>query len=104
MDVHKEIRRVVDTGKIVFGSRTGLKYAASGDAKALIYAKNTPESIKQKIEKYASMSNLLVFQSDKNGVELGEICGRPFIILVMSVIDEGRSKIIPAIEEAKGKS
>ena len=101
MDVHKEIRRAVDTGKVVFGSKSGLKTAATGNAKSIIYAANTPESTKQKIEKYAGNSNILVFQSDKNGMELGEICGKPFVILVMSILDEGRSKIISAIKEAK---
>ena len=101
MDVHKEIRRAVDTGKVIFGSRSGLKSTTTGNVKAIIYAANTPESTRQKIEKYASMSKILVFQSDKNGMELGEICGKPFVILVMSILDEGRSKIIPAIQEAK---
>ncbi|MBN1159691.1 MAG: 50S ribosomal protein L30e [Candidatus Diapherotrites archaeon] len=103
MDINKEIRRAVDTGKVVFGSKSGLKKAASGDAKAIIYAANAPEAIRQKVEKYTNMSNILVFQSEKNGIELGEICGKPFVILVMSVMDEGRSKIISAIKETTTK-
>ncbi|HLD81546.1 MAG TPA: 50S ribosomal protein L30e [archaeon] len=97
-EVHKELRRAVDTGKVEFGSKKVLESASHGKTQAIVCAGNLPENVLSKIKRSASLSNIPLFVSDKNGLELGQVCGKPFNVGSASILDSGRSKILEALK------
>ena len=81
--LRKEIKKVITTGKVYYGLKQAKKAIKKGEAKMLIVAENCPEKFeKEKIPK-------IVFEGD--GIELGAVCGKPFNISVISVINPGES-------------
>ena len=80
------IRLTVESGKVGFGSRK----AVADDVKLLIIAKNAPESIKESISK----SKIPTLEFEGSTMELGAVCGKPFPVSVLSVLDEGNSNIL----------
>ncbi len=94
IDVSKEIRRAVDTGKVIFGTKMSEKSLKNGSGKLIIIAKNTPELVKEKILSFAEIGNTVSYIFEESGIELGSVCGKPFPISVMIIEDAGKSKVL----------
>ena len=61
VDVNKQIRRAVKSGKVGFGSKDALSSAASARAKLIILAKNCRESDREDILHNAIQSEVPVY-------------------------------------------
>jgi len=98
MDVEKELSRAILTGKVILGTDRSLKAVKRGDAKIVLLASNCPEEIVEDFMHYSKISGLRVVRLKKNSRELGIICGVPFTVSVVSVIDPGDSAILSAVD------
>lgn len=96
MDIERAIRTAVDTGKVEFGSHKAIKCAMLGSAKALVISSNCLPSAKADLLRYASISGVPVIQYSGTGMELGTVCGKPFTISALSVVEAGDSNILEA--------
>jgi large subunit ribosomal protein L30e len=97
-DIGKAIRLAVDTGKVRFGSREAVKAALNGEAKLILVAGNCPASAKGDIEYYSSMSSVPSVGFGGTSIELGSVCGKPFPVSALIVIDAGTSDILEAVK------
>jgi len=93
MDVESALRRILKTGKTEFGSKKALGYVEQGKAKAVVVASNCPKGIKDDILHYAKLSETPVVNFEGTAMQLGEVCGKPFLISVLTVLDSGSVKI-----------
>lgn len=100
MDVEKSIRMASDTGKVKLGVQSAKKIALNGSARLVIIAENCPVESKQDLEKYCGIAKIPVMHFAGTSIELGTICGKPFPVSVMSVLDVGNSDILESF--AKG--
>ncbi|MBI5229285.1 50S ribosomal protein L30e [Candidatus Micrarchaeota archaeon] len=103
MDLSKAIRIAVDTGKVELGSDKTRKLALNGGAKLVIVSSNCPKHVLQDLRHYCVLSSIPLIEFSKTSIELGTICGKPFPVSAMSVIDEGNSDIMNAISSEKRK-
>ena len=94
VDAAREIRRAVDTGKVLFGTKSSGKSLKNGTAKLLIIANNVPQLEKEKLVALAETSRTPNYMFSGSGLELGSVCGKPFTVSVMVVEDEGKSKVL----------
>lgn len=94
IDVAKELKVAMQTGKVVLGSKQAMRLASKGKAKLIIMASNTPQGIKDKISAYARVSKIPIYIYPGSSWDLGAICGKPFVVAAVSVIDEGDSEIL----------
>ena len=99
LDLNKEIRRAVDTGKVVFGAKQTEKSLLVGKSKLVIIASNAPELVMEKANHQALGGGVPHIKFDGSGLQLGSICGKPFGILMMSIEDPGKSTIVSAAEK-----
>lgn len=99
IDEKKAIRRAVDTGKVVFGSKKTVQEIKTGSLKMVIVASNCPKDIKERIEHYSKLSDISVHVFNGTGVELGSACGKPFSVAVLNVINEGNSQVLDLLGE-----
>ena len=90
INIDKALIKAVKTGKVVIGSKKAIELSNSGEAKIIILAKNCPEDTKKKIES----SKVPIYVYDGTGRELGPVCGKPFIIAAMAILDAGESDIL----------
>lgn len=95
-DVSKEIRRAVDTGKVVFGRKETEKSLLVGKSKLIILSSNIPELVREKAVHIAEVAGVPHMEFDGTALQLGSVCGKPFGILVMSIEDAGKSNIVSA--------
>ena len=85
------IRLTVESGKVGFGSRKAL----AENVKLLIIAKNAPERIKEDMSK----SKIPTIEFEGSTMELGAVCGKPFPVSVLSVMNEGNSNILELVKK-----
>ena len=103
-DVEKELVTAIKTGRVVLGSRKTIKLLKLGKAKAVIVASNAPPEIRNDIMYYAKLGNVPVYVYPGTSVELGALCGKPFTVASLAIIDPGSSRIVELIEEAYKRS
>ncbi len=102
-DIEKELVNALKTGKVVLGSRKTLKLVKLGKAKAVIVAENAPPDIRDDILYYAQLSNIPTYVYPGTSLELGAVCGKPFTVASLAIIDPGNSRIIDLIEAAQSR-
>ncbi|MFH1257158.1 MAG: 50S ribosomal protein L30e [Candidatus Diapherotrites archaeon] len=108
-DFLRELRRAVDSGKVVFGKRQSEKSILKGNAQIIVLSANAPILLKEKISSAAEISGIPLEEYTGTALELGSLCGKPFSITVMAVEDAGKSGLMAALKKkeekhAKGKT
>ena len=88
------IRLAVESGKVGFGARAGMKSGLLGKAVLLVVATNTPSGIKESVQHYSGISGIPLIVFEGTSMELGSVCGKPFPVSVLSVYDAGASPIM----------
>jgi large subunit ribosomal protein L30e len=99
IEASTEIRRAVDTGKVVFGQKQCQKELLKGNGEIIVFSNNIPSIEKEKLEYLAKLKNKKIFEFSKNGLNLGSICGKPFVISTLLVLDKGKSKVLELDEK-----
>lgn len=89
-----DIRLAVDSGKVALGNREVVKAIRDNTARLVIAASKNKEMALQDIQHLSKVSSVpsLVFQG--NPVELGAVCGKPYSISMLAIIEPGDSKIL----------
>jgi len=90
VDLSKALRRALKTGVVYLGSKRTIKAVRDGKAKLVVIAKNCPKEVMEKLKNY----DVKMVTYDGTNMELGAICGKPFSVAALAVIDEGESEIL----------
>ena len=93
-DLTNDIRLAVDSGKTALGLNTVMDSIKDSSAKLVIVASKNKESNLQDILHVASIAGIKVIKFEGNPVELGAVCGKPYSVSTLSVIDAGHSNIL----------
>ncbi|MFA6269185.1 MAG: 50S ribosomal protein L30e [archaeon] len=94
VDTNKEIRRAVDTGKVSFGYKEAKKKLLAGEGEMVIVSANMPKNERETIKQIANIESKKFFEYPANGMVLGSVCGKPFVISTMLILEEGKSKVL----------
>lgn len=94
MNVEKEIRAAVDTGKVVRGEKETLKAVKTGEIKLVIFAANCKEDLKGELEKHADIGGVPLYGFGGSSLELGAVCGRPHLISMLGIFGAGDSDVL----------
>lgn len=88
-----EIKQVLKTGKYILGYRKSIRNIKMGKAKAVVIASRIPKWMEDDIMYYARLGEIPVIKFKGTSYELGMVCGKPFPVAVMAVLDPGTSRI-----------
>ena len=86
MDMDRNLKLALRTGKVYFGANQAGKAVKDGQAKLIIKANNIDEEM--------DMGSVPVKIYEGSAVELGSACGKPFSISYITVVDEGKSDLL----------
>lgn len=96
MDIEKALKNTIKSGKVFLGTNRTLKAIKNNQAKLVIIASNCPEEIEGEIKR----ANVHLYKYKGSNLELGTVCGKPFPVSTLAVIDDGKSGIL-ALGEKK---
>ena len=98
IDVNKAIASSVKTGKVAFGINNALKSAKLGRAKLIMLASNCPRNSIDEVTFYAKSSDVPVVIYKGSSIDLGIVCGKPFMVSALTVREPGDSEILKLTE------
>ncbi|RLJ05365.1 MAG: 50S ribosomal protein L30e [Candidatus Aenigmatarchaeota archaeon] len=81
----KEIKEALKENKLIIGTRRVMKFLKNKKLRMIFYASNCPENVKKDLEYYSKISDTAVKSFEGNSKQLGELCGKPFTILMVGV-------------------
>ncbi len=90
MDVLRELKDACSTGKLVFGQKQSKSTCSDGKAKLVVVSMNCPEEY---VAELSTFSDITMYRVNVVNRELGAICGKPFPVSAIAIIDAGRSKL-----------
>ncbi|HDN82060.1 MAG TPA: 50S ribosomal protein L30e [Methanomicrobia archaeon] len=94
MDITHEIRRAVETGKVLIGTEECLNALKNKNVKLIICAENIPEDTAEDIEYYCKLLEVPFYKFKGSSMELGTVVGKPYVVSVIAVISPGESNIL----------
>jgi len=97
--VDHELRLALSTGKTQLGSKNAVRELRKGKVKLTILSKNCPREARETIENYSKLSSVPVMEHVKDSVDLGVLCGKPFPVSALVVLEPGDSKILDLVKK-----
>lgn len=88
MNIERNLKIAITTGDVLYGTKEAEKVVKSKTAKMIVLANNCPNEFLKNQNVVKSL------QFPDNSVALGALCGKPFSISVVTIIDPGESNII----------
>jgi len=92
MDLARQLKQGISTGKLVFGQRQTASYCSKGDASLILVAANCPIDFIDKIRN--EHPDVPVHQVTMVNRQLGAACGKPFPVSSICIIDAGQSELL----------
>ncbi len=89
IDIGRALKTAVTTGSVEFGVDQTEKAIRSGRAKMVIVARNCPSDYLRD-----GQLEVKVHRYEGNNMELGALCGKPFSVSALAVLDAGSSNIL----------
>jgi large subunit ribosomal protein L30e len=87
----------INTGLFHLGSKVAIRELQRGRAKIAILSSNCSDEIRGQIEKYGMLGNIPVLLHQKDSLDLGVLCRKPFPVSVIIINDTGDSKILDLV-------
>ena len=94
MDIHKSLRRVVRTGEVHYGVRQAKRAIRQRTAQLIVVPENTP---KETVEELRKIGKVPIVNFAGSNMDLGMVCGKPFSVSALTVIEPGDSDIMDSV-------
>ncbi|MBP5203820.1 MAG: 50S ribosomal protein L30e [Candidatus Methanomethylophilaceae archaeon] len=88
IDISRALKSAITTGKVEFGVGQTQKAVKDGRAQMVILARNCPS------KELKGDLGVKVHVYEGNNMELGALCGKPFSVSALVIIDKGSSNIL----------
>jgi large subunit ribosomal protein L30e len=88
IDISRALKSAISTGQVEFGVGQTEKAVKNGKAQMIILARNCQSDFLK------GNSKVKVHVYEGNNMELGALCGKPFSVSALAVIDKGSSNIL----------
>ena len=95
----QQLRLALSTGRVQLGSKQAVRELRRGRAKMAIISSNCPKEMKESIENYGKLGNIPILNHEKDSVDLGMLCGKPYPVSAIVINDPGDSKILDIVKE-----
>ncbi len=99
--IEQELKNVIDTGKIIYGTNNVEKEMLIGEPKLLIISDTIEKRYEQLFLYYADILDIRVVKYPDRSKELGSVCGKPFGVSALVVNDFGRSNLLESLDKKK---
>jgi large subunit ribosomal protein L30e len=87
MNLVKAVRSAVDADNVVLGTKETLNRVLTGEVKYVVVASNCERGAREDLSRFAGLSNVEVQEFAGSSIELGEACGKPFVVSMLAVLD-----------------
>ncbi|MCL4389168.1 MAG: 50S ribosomal protein L30e [Candidatus Marsarchaeota archaeon] len=93
-EISNDIRLAVDSGETAIGLKSVINSIKDGSAKLIIMASKNKKENASDITHIAGLAGIKMINFEGNPAELGAVCGKPFSVSTLSIIEPGNSNIL----------
>ncbi len=93
-DIKEEVSRAVKTGKVVLGSKKTIKSLLTGNPKLIVVSDSCTNELKDRLSYYSTLAGIPCKTVEGTTLELGSLCGKPYTVSALAVLDAGKSKLL----------
>ena len=93
-DFANDIRLAVDSGVTAMGVNKVIDSIKASSAKLIVLAEKNRVQTTSDISHLAKVAGVGVLVFPGNSMELGAVCGKPYSVSVLSISEQGNSKIL----------
>jgi large subunit ribosomal protein L30e len=93
-DLSNDIRLAVDTGSVALGTNETENAISANRAKLVVVTSKGEVSSTSDVMHLCSIAGVKVVKFKGSSMELGTVCGKPYSISSLAVIEPGNSKIL----------
>ncbi|NVM03184.1 MAG: 50S ribosomal protein L30e [Candidatus Helarchaeota archaeon] len=94
MDEDTAIKIAIKTGKVIIGSKRSIDSIIRNKARLVIKAANCPLKISEDLKYYSKLVNITIHTYKGSSLDLGFVCGKPFMISTIAIEEAGDSEIL----------
>ena len=99
--IDQQLRLALSTGRVQLGSKQAVRELRRGRAKMAIISSNCPEEMKESILNHGELGDTPVLIHEKDSIDLGMLCGKPYPVSAIVINDPGDSRILDMIKEER---
>ncbi len=96
-DIASEVRLAVDSGEVAIGTNSVTKAMHENKAKLIIAVANSRQNDLLDIEHMAKIAGIKVSIVEGTPNALGAVCGKPYQVSMLAIIDQGNSNILEKV-------
>ena len=85
MTSEKTIKGALKEGKLLIGRNSVIRALKTGTIESVFYASNCPADFRRELEYSAGVSKVQVQKYGENSARLGQLCGKPFGIIMLGI-------------------
>ncbi|MDE1761918.1 MAG: 50S ribosomal protein L30e [Candidatus Micrarchaeota archaeon] len=93
-DLAKDIRLAVDTGKVALGVNEVMRAIGGDKAKLVIVAEKGKKQAVADLAHTCGVANVKLIKYKEGSLELGTVCGKPYSVNAVAIMEPGNSKIL----------
>ena len=97
----KAIRMCLESGVVRLGERETQQMARTGKGKLMVMATNAPAESAADLRRYCGLGNVPLLFYPGTSMELGSVCGKPFPVSMLTVMEAGNSPIMELAKKGK---
>lgn len=97
----KAIRMCLESGEVRLGERETQQMARTGKGKLMVVASNAPAESLADLRRYCSLGRVPLISYSGTSMELGSVCGKPFPVSMLTVLEAGNSPILDMAKKEK---
>lgn len=94
INIEVELKRVYKTGKIEVGLKSSEKSVLLGKSKAIVMSSTAQDADKIRLKYLCGMDDVKFVLVNEIPLELGKLIGLSYPVNAISIINEGKSKIL----------
>jgi len=94
VNIEVELKRAYKTGKIEVGLKDSEKSILLGKSKAVVMSSAASDADKIRLKYLCDMENIKFILLDEIPLEFGQLIGLSYPVTAVSIINEGKSKIL----------
>lgn len=99
INIENAIKITVKTGKFQIGPKKALNLVKRGIGKLVVTSINCPKIILEDLETYCKFSNIAIHSYKGSSYDLGFLCGKTYMISVLTILEPGDSDILKITEK-----
>jgi large subunit ribosomal protein L30e len=84
---------------VLFGAKRSERSVLKGAAKIIVISSNAAPQLRERMLQVCRVSGVPVLAFEGTGLQLGSVCGKPFVVSVLCIEQAGKSKIMEALKK-----